>query len=165
MKKQAIGRKISILINLTKDEIEWLDGLKRAHKISRSEIIRAILDAVKGGAKGTVRDIEPRSLKSKEEMKVPTPVDIISKNEQPLIIKEALKTLTKKERYVLKYRYGLFGAKPKRVSEIAASLGLSGQRVRQIEMESLRKLRYPSRAKALSDYGRLDKKFYKYLGD
>jgi len=141
MKKQAINRKIPVLINLTRDEIEWLDGLKRVNKISRSKIIRAILDTVKG--------IESRPFKSKEEMKVPTPIDIISKNERPLIIKKALKTLTKKERYVLKYRYGLFGAKPKRLSEIATSLGLSGERVRQIEMESLWKLRHPSRAKML----------------
>jgi RNA polymerase primary sigma factor len=53
---------------------------------------------------------------------------------------EALNALAERERSVLVLRYGLDDAEPKTLEEIGRRLGLTRERVRQIELESLRRL-------------------------
>ncbi|MDX6508529.1 MAG: polymerase primary sigma factor, partial [Gaiellaceae bacterium] len=48
--------------------------------------------------------------------------------------------LPSRERQVLELRYGLSDAEPKTLEEIGRRLGLTRERVRQIELESLRRL-------------------------
>jgi RNA polymerase primary sigma factor len=52
----------------------------------------------------------------------------------------ALGTLTDREREVVVLRYGLADAEPKTLEEIGRRLGLTRERVRQIELESLKRL-------------------------
>jgi RNA polymerase primary sigma factor len=52
----------------------------------------------------------------------------------------ALQALTDRERQVLVLRYGLVDEEPKTLEEIGKRLGLTRERVRQIELESLRRL-------------------------
>jgi RNA polymerase primary sigma factor len=52
-----------------------------------------------------------------------------------------LDRLDKREAAVLRLRFGLDGQKPKTLAEIGECLGLTRERVRQIERDSLRKLR------------------------
>jgi RNA polymerase primary sigma factor len=52
----------------------------------------------------------------------------------------ALKALPDRERQVLVLRYGLVDEEPKTLEEIGRRLGLTRERVRQIELESLRRL-------------------------
>src|SRR5256885_66629 len=52
----------------------------------------------------------------------------------------ALQALPDRERMVLVLRYGLVDEEPKTLEEIGKRLGLTRERVRQIELESLRKL-------------------------
>ncbi len=52
----------------------------------------------------------------------------------------ALRALTDRERQVLELRYGLFDYDPKTLEEIGRRLGLTRERVRQIEVEALRRL-------------------------
>src|SRR6266699_324574 len=52
----------------------------------------------------------------------------------------ALQALPSRERQVLELRYGLADAEPKTLEEIGRRLGLTRERVRQIELESLRRL-------------------------
>ncbi|MCD0463749.1 sigma-70 family RNA polymerase sigma factor [Roseiconus lacunae] len=53
---------------------------------------------------------------------------------------ELLDDLEEREAMVLKLRFGLDGAEPKTLKEIGAELGLTRERVRQIETEALRRL-------------------------
>ena len=48
--------------------------------------------------------------------------------------------LPQREREVVVMRYGLTGAEPQTLEEIGRRLGLTRERVRQIELESLRRL-------------------------
>ena len=52
----------------------------------------------------------------------------------------ALQALGERERQVLVLRYGLVDEEPKTLEEIGKRLGLTRERVRQIELDSLRRL-------------------------
>ena len=56
-------------------------------------------------------------------------------------LKQALSALPWRERQVLVLRYGLVDSEPKTLEEIGRRLGLTRERVRQVEVESLRRLR------------------------
>jgi RNA polymerase primary sigma factor len=53
---------------------------------------------------------------------------------------EALEALSERERQVVVLRYGLTDAEPKTLEEIGRRLGLTRERVRQIELDSLKRL-------------------------
>lgn len=56
------------------------------------------------------------------------------------MINKALGGLKKKQRHVLKRRYGLVGTEPKTLQEIGDSYGVTRERIRQIEKAALRRL-------------------------
>jgi RNA polymerase primary sigma factor len=53
---------------------------------------------------------------------------------------EALGILGERERTVITLRYGLYGSEPKTLGEIGRGLGVSRERVRQLETEALKRL-------------------------
>jgi len=63
-----------------------------------------------------------------------------------------LGTLEAREAAVVRMRYGLDDGQPHTLDEIGRSFKLSRERIRQIERETMAKLRHPSRAQALRDY-------------
>ena len=63
-----------------------------------------------------------------------------------------LKTLSEREEMVLRYRYGLDDGSPKTLEEVGKIFNVTRERIRQIEVKALRKLRHPSRRKKLEDY-------------
>lgn len=66
-------------------------------------------------------------------------------------IDEILCTLAPRERQVIVLRYGLGEGRPHTLEEVAQILDVTRERIRQIEQKSLKKLKDPSRAKALRD--------------
>ncbi|HAV10888.1 MAG TPA: RNA polymerase sigma factor RpoD [Dehalococcoidia bacterium] len=67
-------------------------------------------------------------------------------------LKEALSTLTPRERRVIETRFGLGHAAGKTLEEIGGEFGLTKERIRQIEKEALAKLRHRSRSAGLIDF-------------
>ncbi len=63
-----------------------------------------------------------------------------------------LDTLEHRERAVVRMRYGLDDGNPRTLDDIGKAFGLSRERIRQIERETMAKLRHPSRAQSLRDY-------------
>jgi RNA polymerase nonessential primary-like sigma factor len=67
-------------------------------------------------------------------------------------LQSVLGTLEAREAAVVRMRYGLDDGQPRTLDEIGRSFKLSRERIRQIERETMAKLRHPSRAQALRDY-------------
>jgi len=67
------------------------------------------------------------------------------------VIEQVLSTLQPREALVIKLRFGLCDGCPTTLAQIGKKLGISRERVRQIEAEALRKLRHPHRRRRLSE--------------
>jgi RNA polymerase primary sigma factor len=68
------------------------------------------------------------------------------------VLEEALSGLSERERQVLELRYGLQDDRQRTLREIGEIMGLSRERVRQIESRALKQIRRGKKAKALSSY-------------
>src|SRR4051812_46014477 len=68
------------------------------------------------------------------------PSEVVAEEQRRQTLAGALEALPERQRIVLVRRYGLDGADPFTLDEIARELGLTRERVRQIEVESLRQL-------------------------
>ena len=67
-------------------------------------------------------------------------------------LRHALDALTPREATIMAMRFGLYDGNPHTLDEIGRALGLTRERIRQLEKQSLSKLRHPSRAQPLLDY-------------
>ncbi|MCO5327227.1 MAG: sigma-70 family RNA polymerase sigma factor [Solirubrobacterales bacterium] len=67
-------------------------------------------------------------------------------------LERALGLLTERERKVIQLRYGLLGADPLTLEQIGRDFGITRERVRQIESNSLRKLKRLPQAQSLREW-------------
>lgn len=65
---------------------------------------------------------------------------------------EVIKSLTEREQKVILLRFGLEDGKPRTLEEVGKVFGITRERIRQIEVKSLRKLRNPSKVRRLKDF-------------
>jgi RNA polymerase primary sigma factor len=71
----------------------------------------------------------------------PMPDDAVIDSDELRHLTELLEHIDEREAKILKLRYGLDGGDPMTLKEIGLQIGLTRERVRQIEHETLRKLR------------------------
>ncbi len=67
-------------------------------------------------------------------------------------IDEVLDKLSDREAGIIRLRFGLSGRRPQTLEEVGGHFGLTRERIRQIEIEALRKLRHPSITRKIKDY-------------
>ncbi|MCO5971194.1 RNA polymerase sigma factor [Actinoallomurus soli] len=67
-------------------------------------------------------------------------------------LRRALSVLSPREEKIMAMRFGLYDGTPRTLDEIGKHLGLTRERIRQLEKESLSKLRHPSNAQPLLDF-------------
>ncbi len=113
-------------LDLTKRTIQ---GLKLADLRTFS-----MHDPIQKGEDGNFEDIIPDASASK-------PDDIIEDAESIQRLKGLIHNLDDRERTILIMRYGLDGSRPKTLEEVSVIIGRTRERVRQIQMHSLKKLR------------------------
>lgn len=81
-----------------------------------------------------------------------TPVDAVVNDDLKEKVREILKTLTPREEKVLKMRFGIDVASEHTLEEVGKDFSVTRERIRQIEVKALRKLRHPSRSKKLQNF-------------
>jgi RNA polymerase sigma factor (sigma-70 family) len=116
-----------------------------------SEILRS--------TKGTISLYSPLSESSPDtaisdlladESQVTPEEELVSRSEEESLEK-ALSTLAPREALIIRLRYGLTDGAEYTLAKIGQQLGISRERVRQIENDALRKLRHPTRAQYLKE--------------
>ncbi len=78
-----------------------------------------------------------------------SPADTVANSDLKERVREVLKTLTPREEKVLKMRFGIDVASEHTLEEVGKDFSVTRERIRQIEVKALRKLRHPSRSKKL----------------
>jgi RNA polymerase primary sigma factor len=87
-----------------------------------------------------------------EDKEATSPSDAASITMLHLAVEAALDTLIPRERRVLQLRFGLIDGHERTLEEVGKRFGVTRERIRQIEVQALRKLRHPSRSQKLRDY-------------
>jgi RNA polymerase primary sigma factor len=82
----------------------------------------------------------------------PSPVQVTERQLLHESLDRMLANLTPREARVLRLRFGLTGDHAHTLKEVGERIGVTRERVRQIEGKALRKLRHPRHSRALRDY-------------
>ena len=87
-----------------------------------------------------------------EDIDAPEASELVDRQLMADQLRHALDALTPREATIMAMRFGLYDGNPHTLDEIGKALGLTRERIRQLEKQSLSKLRHPSRAQPLLDY-------------
>jgi RNA polymerase primary sigma factor len=86
-----------------------------------------------------------------EDETAESPFEVASENLRRENVRRALDTLPRREREVIEMRYGLTGHKARTLEEVGRALGVTRERIRQIENNTLKKLENLPEAQRLKD--------------
>ena len=81
-----------------------------------------------------------------------SPEEVAIQQERREAILKVLNTLSEKEKEVIMWRFGLTDGEAKTLEEVGAMYGVTKERIRQIEIKALRKLRQPFRQALLKPH-------------
>jgi RNA polymerase primary sigma factor len=87
-----------------------------------------------------------------EDTDSPEASDLVDRQIMAAQLRRALGVLSPREEKIMAMRFGLYDGTPRTLDEIGKHLGLTRERIRQLEKESLSKLRHPSNAQPLLDF-------------
>jgi RNA polymerase sigma factor (sigma-70 family) len=110
------------------DSVLLLRKGRSVSKIDGADFVKLAKAIMQGDARNEFAEIEVGQLFLKER------------------VGDALGSLSDKERSIIEQRFGLTGDDENGLDELAAGLGVSRERIRQIECKAIRKLRQPSRS-------------------
>lgn len=80
-----------------------------------------------------------------EDDSMMAPLDQVSQQQQRAHIERAMTVLNPRERTIIEMRYGLCDGHYHTLDDVSVKFQLTRERIRQIEVKALRKLRYPER--------------------
>ncbi len=87
-----------------------------------------------------------------EDTEIEKPADAASFAMLQHQLQGVLNTLTDRERRIIQLRFGLYDGHPRTLEEVGREYSVTRERIRQIEFNTLEKLRNPKRSRALKDY-------------
>jgi RNA polymerase primary sigma factor len=115
-----------------------------------NEILRAIQEPV---------SLETPILSEEKELKdvivdekSVSPFKTLENNEASSRIEEVLASLTEREEKIIRMRFGIGAGTEHTLEEVGKFFNLTRERIRQIEIKALKKLRHPARSKMLREY-------------
>jgi RNA polymerase primary sigma factor len=138
--------KFKIAIRELEEELGRLpntDELSERMKVSRKKvgIIKKALKAFNSPTQSGSDDGELTINELVPDINGLTPDEAVVSQDELTQLGELLKKIDEREARILRLRYGLDGNDPMTLKEIGQQIGLTRERVRQIEHEALRKLR------------------------
>ncbi len=86
-----------------------------------------------------------------EDRAAPSPLDDVILDDLKKQIAMLITSLNSKEQIIIRKRFGI-GDDPHTLEEVGREFSVTRERIRQIEVKALRKLRHPSRSKWLRDF-------------
>jgi RNA polymerase primary sigma factor len=87
-----------------------------------------------------------------EDKATASPLETAIEDDLKKQVKKVLHTLNPKERKILRWRFGIGDDTPHTLEEIGNEFEVTRERIRQIEVKALRKLKHPSRSKWLKSF-------------
>jgi RNA polymerase primary sigma factor len=87
-----------------------------------------------------------------EDKHIPMPEEEATRSALRDLVREALQDLPPREVRVLQLRYGLDGGRTHTLDEVGSKLGVTRERVRQIEAQALGRLRHPVHSRWIRDF-------------
>ncbi|MCZ6875518.1 MAG: RNA polymerase sigma factor RpoD/SigA [bacterium] len=87
-----------------------------------------------------------------EDHQATKPYDLVAEDQLHSSIENCLASLSEREAFILRLRFGIETEQAHTLQEIADILGLSRERVRQLERQAFDKLRQPHRSALLADF-------------
>jgi RNA polymerase primary sigma factor len=87
-----------------------------------------------------------------EDMESPEPVEMVTSGMLRDQLNDILSSLPPREVRILQMRYGLVDGETYTLEEVGKKLGVTRERVRQIEAQALSRLRHPTHSRKLRDY-------------
>jgi RNA polymerase primary sigma factor len=114
--------------------------IKNIIKISREPI--SLETPIGDGNDASIKDL----IESEDDFSLS---DTVANNDLKEKIREVLKTLTPRGEKVLKMRFGIDVASEHTLEEVGKDFSVTRERIRQIEVKALKKLKHPSRSKKL----------------
>ena len=109
--------------------------------VKKVKMIRKAVNALHRPVQHDSRDEESPGLSEfLEDSRTPWPDKVVSDQDDLEIIHALLGAIDQREATILRLRYGLDGEEPLTLREIGRHVGLTRERVRQIEIEALQKL-------------------------
>lgn len=172
--RQAITRAIADQSRTIRIPVHMVETLNKINKIKRTAIQETGREPTYAEL-GKELNLDEKKIKniikiSKEPISLETPVgdsedayikdfienenefspsDTVANTDLKERVREVLKTLTPREEKVLKMRFGIDVASEHTLEEVGKDFAVTRERIRQIEVKALRKLRHPSRSKKL----------------
>ncbi len=131
LQREPFDEEIAEALDITPEHVEMLKKVIQGH---------VSLDAPLGeDGETVVGHLIP------DENAVP-PTDEVSKKMLSGRLDDVLKTLPEREETILRLRYGIGGKRAWTLEEVADRFGVTRERIRQLEVRALRKMRHPRRA-------------------
>ncbi len=129
------------------EEVSKIMGLS---VVRVNEILRAIQEPV---------SLETPILSEEKELKdviidekAVSPFKTLENNEASSRIEQVLSSLTEREERIIRMRFGIGVSSEHTLEEVGKYFNLTRERIRQIEIKALKKLRHPARSKILREY-------------
>lgn len=149
-KIKQVQRELSLELNHEPTEKQIADKLNISEQEVKNlldmDLTSLSLDAPVGDEDdGTIGDFI-------EDVKFESPTSALMKNDLKEQLLKTMDSLDIREKEVLIKRYGLIDNEPMTLEEVGKEMGLSRERIRQIEEKALRKMRNPIRSEQLKIY-------------
>ena len=87
-----------------------------------------------------------------EDTEAVSPLEAVTAAARKRELERILSTMSEREATILRHRYGLIDGIPKTLDQIGEEIGVTRERIRQLENKAISKLKHPTRAQRLSEF-------------